>query len=239
VVLGARGRDTLMATSCVLRQECDKMMKKLFVAPLHLSPDGLRMAPLALLIAAGLFLFLTLILSLSADETRWIAMLTWALTALLLVGASWLWRRAIRRRTPEGRRLMDQLDGIRLALDEAPNAAAIGSVERLLPYAMALGVEKAWATKLEREIEVATRSGMAASGYSPAWLSPDYLGPSALAPPHALCRILDSALAPATERASGGWSSSGDGGGSSSSGSSGFSGGSSGGGGGGGGGGGW
>ena len=81
----------------------------------------------------------------------------------------------MRAPTVDGRKLLDQLDGLRLYLgvaerDELARAKAppmtIDEYQRLLPYAMALDVEKTWGDRLAA---VMGASAVAAAGAGMAW----------------------------------------------------------------------
>ena len=85
-----------------------------------------------------------------------------------------LFLRLMRAPSPHGRRLMDKLEGFRQYLDVAerddlalrnPPQKTPELFERYLPYALALGVEQAWA---EQFSEVFARMGEQA-GYQPQW----------------------------------------------------------------------
>lgn len=79
--------------------------------------------------------------------------------------------------TPLGRKLMDGIEGLRtyltLAEKERMNMAGAptmspGHFEKLLPYAVALGVEKPWSETFETWLATA-EAGAAAANYSPGW----------------------------------------------------------------------
>ncbi|MCF3642890.1 DUF2207 domain-containing protein [Rhizobium sp. TRM95111] len=79
--------------------------------------------------------------------------------------------------TPLGRRMMDGIEGLRqyltLAEKDRMNLAGVpemspGHFETLLPYAVALGVEKPWSETFERWLAAAVAAG-AASAYAPYW----------------------------------------------------------------------
>ncbi len=79
--------------------------------------------------------------------------------------------------TPLGARLMDHIDGLRLYLTVAEkdrmNMAGAPTMspqhfETLLPYAVALGVEKPWSDAFQTWLSTAAAASVAAS-YSPAW----------------------------------------------------------------------
>lgn len=82
--------------------------------------------------------------------------------------------------TPLGRSLMDGIEGFRtymtLAEKDRLNMAGAPKMspahyETLLPYAVALGVEKPWSEAFERWLATAAAAGAATSAYSPAWYS--------------------------------------------------------------------
>ncbi|WJR67938.1 DUF2207 domain-containing protein [Neorhizobium sp. CSC1952] len=135
--------------------------------------------------------------------------------------------------TPLGRKLMDGIEGLRtyltLAEKDRMNMAGAPAMspqhfETLLPYAVALGVEKPWSRAFETWLATAA-AGAAAASYAPGWYSGNYsnFGDRIGGFSSSMASTIASTI-PAPK---------------SSSSSSGFSGGSSGGGGGGGGGGGW
>ena len=83
--------------------------------------------------------------------------------------------------TPLGARMMDGIDGLRqyltLAEKERLNMAGAPEMspqhfETLLPYAVALGVEKPWSETFDRWLLTAA-AGAAAAGYEPAWYHGD------------------------------------------------------------------
>lgn len=83
--------------------------------------------------------------------------------------------------TPLGARMMDGIDGLRqyltLAEKERMNMAGAPEMspqhfETLLPYAVALGVEKPWSETFDRWLLTAA-AGAAAAGYEPAWYHGD------------------------------------------------------------------
>ncbi len=79
--------------------------------------------------------------------------------------------------TPLGRKLMDGIEGLRIYLTLAEkdrmNMAGAPTMspnhfEKLLPYAVALGVEKPWSQAFETWLASAA-AGAAAANYSPGW----------------------------------------------------------------------
>jgi Predicted membrane protein len=124
----------------------------------------------------GISIFSTVILAV-ADELRepkqWASFITAGGLALLnalfffLMGAP----------TPLGRKLMDGIEGLRtyLTLAEKDRLNMAGApemspqhFEKLLPYAVALGVEKPWTRAFDAWLATAA-AGAAAASYSPAW----------------------------------------------------------------------
>jgi uncharacterized membrane protein len=100
-----------------------------------------------------------------------------ALTALLLVNFVFIY--LMRSFTPEGRRLMDEIEGLeqfmtsvdsdRLRREGAPEKTP-SLFEKVLPFALALGVEQAWARQFEGVLAQAAMA-QAGGGYSPTWYS--------------------------------------------------------------------
>ncbi|MDX3925595.1 MAG: DUF2207 domain-containing protein [Shinella sp.] len=92
--------------------------------------------------------------------------------------------------TPIGRKMMDGIEGLRqyltLAEKERMNMAGAPEMsprhfETLLPYAVALGVEKPWSETFERWLAVAAAGAATAAAYHPAWYHGDGLGSGRLA----------------------------------------------------------
>lgn len=84
--------------------------------------------------------------------------------------------------TPLGRRMMDGIEGLRqyltLAEKDRMNMAGAPEMsprhyETLLPYAVALGVEKPWSETFDRWLAAAAAAGAAAAVYQPAWYHGD------------------------------------------------------------------
>jgi hypothetical protein len=83
----------------------------------------------------------------------------------------------MRAPTVQGRKIMDQIDGFKMYLDtaeknrlnfEAVPKMTVSRFESLLPYAIALGVEKPWSEHFESELERHAVED-ASPGYHPAW----------------------------------------------------------------------
>ncbi|MDO9415692.1 DUF2207 domain-containing protein [Pararhizobium sp.] len=86
--------------------------------------------------------------------------------------------------TPIGTKMMDGIDGLRqymmLAERDRMNMAGAPQMspqhfEKLLPYAVALGVEKPWSKTFQTWLAAATASAAASAAYLPAWYSGDGL----------------------------------------------------------------
>ncbi|MGE8102934.1 DUF2207 domain-containing protein [Allorhizobium sp. NPDC080224] len=80
--------------------------------------------------------------------------------------------------TPLGRKLMDGIEGLRIYLTLAEkdrmNMAGAPTMspshfEKLLPYAVALGVEKPWSRTFETWLATAAAGAAAVTAYNPAW----------------------------------------------------------------------
>lgn len=87
--------------------------------------------------------------------------------------------------TPLGTRMMDGIDGLRqymtLAEKERMNMQGAPEMsprhfETLLPYAVALGVEKPWTQTFDRWLLAAAAGAAAAAAYQPAWYHGDGFG---------------------------------------------------------------
>ncbi|MCR6673514.1 DUF2207 domain-containing protein [Devosia ginsengisoli] len=102
---------------------------------------------------------------------------TAAISAITIVAVTIVFAILMRAPTLQGRKVMDQIDGLKLYIEtaekerlnmaEAP-PMTVSRFERILPYAIALGVEKPWSSHFEAELArnaVADVSGT----YHPAW----------------------------------------------------------------------
>ena len=87
---------------------------------------------------------------------------------------------SLRTLTPAGRKLQDQVEGFKQYLAEVdsdvirrlnPPDKTPALFEKCLPYAMALGVEKAWAHQFAGVLAQAVTAGVGATTYSPSWYS--------------------------------------------------------------------
>ncbi len=144
-----------------------------------------------------------------------------AVLLLLLVGVNFAFYRLLRAPTLAGRKLLDELAGFRMYLDVAEKDAlrvrsgperTLRLFEKYLPYALALGVENAWAEQFSDILARARAQGGADA--VPRW----YSGASWSAPGNGFASALSGGLAGAIASAStspGGGSSGGGGGGSS------------------------
>ncbi|MBL0370759.1 DUF2207 domain-containing protein [Rhizobium sp. KVB221] len=124
--------------------------------------------------------------------------------------------------TPLGRQLRDGIEGLRLYLTVAEkdrmNFAGAPEMspqhfEKLLPYAVALGVEKPWSEHFQSWLIAA---GATAQAYSPAWYSgqpfdSQHLGQSVSNFSSSLSSTVSSTLPPPPKSSSSGFSSSGGG----------------------------
>jgi len=98
--------------------------------------------------------------------------------AFLFIFVNVLFGRLLRAYTRKGRALMDKTEGLRMYMESAekerldamnPPDKTPQLFEKLLPYAIALGVEQAWS---EQFADVLAKAQ--AEGYQPSW----YVGPS-------------------------------------------------------------
>ena len=153
--------------------------------------------------------------------------------AVTIIAVTLVFAILMRAPTVHGRKVMDEIDGFRMYLDTAEKERlnftgepemSVQRFEAILPYAMALGVEKPWSERFENDL--VRHAVKDAEGYAPHWYSGGNFAPGSFARTMGgVATGLSSAMISSQPQAS---SSSGSGGG-----------GSSGGGGGGGGGGGW
>ncbi|WP_085025120.1 DUF2207 domain-containing protein [Ensifer aridi] len=124
--------------------------------------------------------------------------------------------------TPLGTRMLDGIDGLRqyMALAEKDRLNMQGApemsprhFETLLPYAVALGVEKPWTEIFERWL-VAASAGAAAAAYQPSWYHGDFFGPGTFTDTiggfaESMADTITSSLPPPPKSSSSGFSSGG------------------------------
>ncbi|QRM54519.1 DUF2207 domain-containing protein [Sinorhizobium sp. BG8] len=129
--------------------------------------------------------------------------------------------------TPIGRKMMDGIEGLRryLTLAEQDRMNMMGApqmsprhFETLLPYAVALGVEKPWTDTFERWLVAATAAGVAAAAYQPLWYAGDRFNPDRFSDriggfAGSMADSLTSSLPPPPKSSSSGFSSGSSGGG--------------------------
>ncbi|MBU1173921.1 MAG: DUF2207 domain-containing protein [Alphaproteobacteria bacterium] len=101
-----------------------------------------------------------------------------ALATIVLVNA--VFGALMRAPTVEGRRVMDDIDGFRMYLETAEkerlNFSAepqmtVSRFETILPYAVALGVEKPWTERFENDLARNAIQDVDGTGYHPHWHS--------------------------------------------------------------------
>lgn len=94
------------------------------------------------------------------------------------IGISLLFHYLLKAPTRAGRQLMDRVEGFRLFLKtvDGDRLTMMGApaktpelFERFLPYAVALGVEHAWADQFSQVLAAAAGAQQGSSGYSPSW----------------------------------------------------------------------
>jgi uncharacterized membrane protein YgcG len=150
----------------------------------------------------------------------------WVVPILLtLIGLNFLFFHLLKRPTRAGRQVMDQIEGFRMylrtaegdRLSQQPAPAKTPELfEKLLPYAIALGVENAWAEQFAGVLQAAAHGD---GGYHPLWYqgaSWDQVGSTGFASAIGSSlagAISSSATAPGSSSGSGGGGSSGGGGG--------------------------
>jgi len=147
------------------------------------------------------------------------------LVIVATIGANILFHQLLKAPTRAGRALLDRIEGFRMFLAAVdgdrinvmnPANQTPAVFERFLPFALALGVEHAWAQKFSQVLAYAGAAGETAS-YSPAWCTGDI---SAFSPAgftssfsESFSSAISSSSAPGTTSGSGGGGSSGGGGG--------------------------
>lgn len=98
--------------------------------------------------------------------------------ALSIVAVNVAFAILMRAPTVQGRKVMDQLDGFRMYMDTAEKnrlnivgepPMTVERFERILPYAIALGVEKPWSEHFEGELARNAVADVPAGGYHPGW----------------------------------------------------------------------
>jgi uncharacterized membrane protein len=155
----------------------------------------------------------------------WSAGLAVALIMVLALASNALFHHLLKAPTRAGRQLLDKVDGFKMFLTAvdghrlntmAPPDKTPALFERFLPYALALGVENAWA---EQFTAVLAAAGQASGSYSPSWYSGAALGAftaSSFASSFGSSfssAVSSSSVAPGSSSGSGGGGSSGGGGG--------------------------
>ncbi len=155
-----------------------KWRKHLFLSPSASAKERFSVL-LNLLIAAAILWVFARIVYADAPVPRD----NFLLTFLLAMIATLLWA-FIGRLSRKGREVMDGIDGLmlylvlaekdRMALADAPTMSP-AHYETLLPYAVALGVEKAWSNHFETALAAARRTGTQGE-YHPPWYTESSAG---------------------------------------------------------------
>ncbi|WMT87879.1 DUF2207 domain-containing protein [Pelagibacterium sp. 26DY04] len=125
----------------------------------------------------GIFLFNAGAFAVDVFDARWIDFPFVA--AITIIAVTLLFGILMRAPTVHGRKVMDEIEGFRMYLDTAEKERlnfqdepemSVARFETILPYAMALGVEKPWSERFENDL---SRSAVrdAPAGYSPHWYS--------------------------------------------------------------------
>jgi hypothetical protein len=127
-------------------------------------------------------------------EIAGLGVLAWAVSIpamvmlVALIGANVLFHHLLKAPTRAGRQLLDRIDGFKMFLSavDGPRLSTIAPpnktpelFERFLPYALALGVENAWAEQFSQVLAAsAGGTGGTATAYSPSWYSGAFLASS-------------------------------------------------------------
>jgi len=119
------------------------------------------------------------------DSLTQLTVNTAAIAAISIVVITVVFAVLMRAPTIQGRKIMDQIDGFKMYLETAEkerlNIAGeppmtITRFESILPYAIALGVEKPWSEHFEGELARNAVSDASGSTYVPLWYSGGTLG---------------------------------------------------------------
>lgn len=103
---------------------------------------------------------------------------TAVLATVTIVGLCVAFAILMRAPTLQGRKVMDEIEGLKLYLETAEKERlnmsgeppmTVERFERLLPYAIALGVEKPWSEHFEAELARNAVADASGSAYSPGW----------------------------------------------------------------------
>ncbi|KKB07126.1 hypothetical protein VE25_19415, partial [Devosia geojensis] len=103
---------------------------------------------------------------------------TAVVSAITIVGLCVAFAILMRAPTVQGRKVMDEIDGLKLYLETAEKdrlnmsgepPLTVERFERLLPYAIALGVEKPWSEHFEAELARNAVPDATGTSYSPGW----------------------------------------------------------------------
>ncbi|NGP17479.1 DUF2207 family protein [Devosia aurantiaca] len=128
-----------------------------------------------LIVFVGIFLFNFASAALAVLTT--VTINTAAIAAGSIVVMTVIFAVLMRAPTVQGRKIMDEIEGFRLYLDTAEKnrlninnepPLTVERFERILPYAIALDVEKPWSDHFEAEL---ARNAQPQGSYSPVWYS--------------------------------------------------------------------
>lgn len=102
---------------------------------------------------------------------------TAGLAAISIIGINIIFAMLMRAPTIQGRKVMDQIDGFRMYLETAEKnrlnfsgepAMSVSRFETILPFAIALGVEKPWADRFQNDLSRNAIAGTQGT-YQPIW----------------------------------------------------------------------
>ncbi|WP_375449722.1 DUF2207 domain-containing protein [uncultured Devosia sp.] len=119
------------------------------------------------------------------DTLTHITVNTAAIAAISIVLVTVIFAVLMRAPTIQGRKIMDQIDGFKLYLNTAEKERlnitgappmTITRFERILPFAIALGLEKPWSEHFEGELARNAVSDVTGSGYAPLWYGGSHFG---------------------------------------------------------------
>ena len=153
----------------------------------------------------------------------WMASIWLAPILLAIAVINVVFYQLLKRPTPEGRKVMDAIEGLKMYLGTAEKDAmdyarkvhrTVQEFEKFLPYALALDVENAWAEQFSDVLDKAAASGHEPSWYhGAAWSAVGAAGLAGAIGSSFTSALSSASTAPGSSSGSGGGGSSGGGGG--------------------------
>lgn len=123
------------------------------------------------------------VLGAAVSSISTIQMSTAAIAAASIIGMTLVFVQLMRAPTMAGRQVMDQIDGFKMYLNTAEKhrlnmekepPMSVSRFEAILPFAIALEVERAWSSHFDALLARNAVEGVAAGGYVPLWYAGGY-----------------------------------------------------------------